>query len=179
MSLLHLYGGKNIISCLYLKFSRSFWTIPSALVIGSLIFKCRSLSFVLENSSLMKTACKLREIKGHLKPKTIPGWGLPSGWLGLPGHVLVVSEGYVCWVPRILGPLSWPCHSLTLLLMVVPALQAQPQALLLAEALWHLELSDRPGPSAPVNLRGCTRPTHQTTHSDIKMSQKFPRPAFP
>ena len=54
------------------------------------------------------------------------------------------------------------------------ALQAQPQVLLLAEAFPDLEPSDR-----PVNLRGCTRPTGKTTHSDIKMSQKFPRPAFP
>lgn len=65
--------------------------------------------------------------------------------------------------------------------MVVLALQAQPQALLLEVALPGLEPSDRPGPSAPVNLRGRARPTCKTTCSGIKVgpvSQKLPKPAF-
>ncbi|TKC34536.1 hypothetical protein EI555_008185 [Monodon monoceros] len=59
--------------------------------------------------------------------------------------------------------------------------RAQPQALLLEVALPGLEPSDRPGPSAPVNLRGRARTTCKTTCSGIKMgpvSQKLPKPAF-
>lgn len=79
------------------------------------------------------------EVKSHLRSQN-------HSWVRLAQWVAQGLMGQVLWCPRAVsvGPpgllvFSQPCSSLAPLLGVVLALQAQPQALLLREALAELE----------------------------------------